>query len=596
MALVLTAPPNGGIFEKSIAVCMERVMENYSDEESLVKTQFENFVNKIRLSKDCRSADWLETILSQLEQADQDLDKHSSIFRKITGSMTFGIRRIQNGIVQLLWTAYSPEKQFVLKDFLLSKVIDEKDIPDGLSEGSTSSLELLILFNNVALRSLEEVEKNKKQVPDPVIAPKEDASVTLLKAELARKQEEVDKMKKDFQELKDMMKNLTATPKKGKNKSSYSSDSNIDDSDESGDSDGSYKLTSYSVLNRPTLWDQECDNGSGVNMMQMDEYMERKKAQKRIYSKNSKTLTMEQMIRLICEGKGLLLYDVLGCEQWLTLRKSSSTRVLAMRVKRGVGPDGLSKASLSILNEAPRIFPQSCRHFEGFIREQITLASNARRLAVDRDAVKSIDDKVDVLNTFRDKMIRRIQLVMGEQAMYTTETEHHVTLWSVLLHFLIVIWNYAITADKFQYLVSSEVDTRWEREFAYKCRVTNNKTVQEVEESMKFLLYSCQNPKCGAFGMSANYCCFCTPMVQSASVGGSQRGFTRKQRDTAFKAWQATVPNGQPKSITEFLATHPQYQKTAPSGNTIGSLSAEAAWEMLACNQKLIKAPRVTGM
>ncbi len=443
-------------FDKVIKVCVEKTLENCKDEDSLAKSQFIKFEGKIKLTRDGRlgaEGNWLDHLLTLLEKADQDLERHITIFRKITGVMTFGWKRILEGLESLLWSSRNSENMFVLKEMLLAKGVNEADIPSGLEEDKLDKLALLILFNNVVLNCFSKLEATKAI---PVV---EDPKVKTLRDELKRKDADMALLQKQFKELQESLSELKiGLSKKGKR--DYQSDQS--ENDDSGDSDASMNST-YKEARRKALPVVVGNTACGSNP-DIEEYMVRKVSQREMYDKDRRPITMEQMIRMICDtGKGLIIYDILGNEHMVSMKKGSSTRVLSCRVKRGKGPDGVNKASLSILHDAPKIFPQSNKHFDGFIREQMTLASNARKAPRNRDIISQIDDKVDILNTFKDKFVRRIQLVMGEVG---SEKTQHVSLWAVLLHFLIVIWNTAITSDRFAYLISTEVDSRWEREFS----------------------------------------------------------------------------------------------------------------------------------
>jgi hypothetical protein len=523
-----------------------------------------------------------------LEKAEEDLEKHSAIFRKITRAMTFTTKYIQRVLDNLFWTASDLENQLVLADMLMEGGVAELEIPAGLCEDEPVKLLLLILFNHVALKCLSQVVNIKSA---PVM---EDSQVTRLKEELRIRDADIAWLQKQFKELQDSVKDLKLGQRSQVRKGGKSSDS--DDSTLSDDSEDSVasKNNTYKAAFRKGcgLFEKSLPKYLSSDMT---EYLERKSAQQEMYNKDRRPITMEQIIRMVCEtNKGLLVYDILGVEHYVTAKKGSSTRVLSCRIKRGKCPDGIYRGASSILHDAPKIFPQSSKHFDGFIREQLSLASNARRAAMDKDFISSIDDKMDVLNLFKDKFVRRIQLVMGDVG---SEKVQHVTLWSVLLHFLIIIWNIAISSDKFEYLISTEVDSRWEREFSDKCTIVNGQTFQGIEESLKFLLYSCQNPKCGAFGMPANFCLFCTPLATTTTTpaGGPSNSFSKKEKEAAYQAWKLTIAAPQSTHISKFLLAFPKYVSTAVAATSSAkTLSAEAAWSMLASDQRLIKAPRVT--
>jgi hypothetical protein len=233
-------------FDKVIKVCVEKTLENCKDEDSLAKSQFIKFEGKIKLTRDGRlgaEGNWLDHLLTLLEKADQDLERHITIFRKITGVMTFGWKRILEGLESLLWSSRNSENMFVLKEMLLAKGVNEADIPSGLEEDKLDKLALLILFNNVVLNCFSKLEATKAI---PVV---EDPKMKTLRDELKRKDADMALLQKQFKELQESLSELKiGLSKKGKR--DYQSDQS--ENDDSGVSDASMNST-YKEARRKAL-------------------------------------------------------------------------------------------------------------------------------------------------------------------------------------------------------------------------------------------------------------------------------------------------------------------------------------------------------
>ena len=168
-----------------------------------------------------------------------------------------------------------------------------------------------------------------------------------------------------------------------------------------------------------------------------------------------------------------------------------------------------------------------------------------------------------------------------------SEQAQHVTLWSVLLHYFVVVWNTAITNNKVSYLTSLEMEYRWEREFAPMCVVIQGQTFQPIEEAMRFLLYCCPNPKCGAFGMCASFCHWCAPIQEKVVTNP----FTKAVRDQAYLTWKAAVPKGGKASHADWLKANPKY--ATPTQSTSQALPICEAYAYLALNQGMVEVPKI---
>ena len=165
--------------------------------------------------------------------------------------------------------------------------------------------------------------------------------------------------------------------KKGKSHTSdkSSSDNSGDSEEDSEDSDSStFSKVKHSVLVAK-------DKLVGTDSEEKRNYMERLITQRSIYNKERRHISMEQITRMMTETKtGFIMYDILGNEHMVTLKKSSASNIKSLKVKRGRGLDGKSRLSMSILDEAPNIFPRSYKHFGVIMDEQIGLASKILRI------------------------------------------------------------------------------------------------------------------------------------------------------------------------------------------------------------------------
>ena len=122
---------------------------------------------------------------------------------------------------------------------------------------------------------------------------------------------------------------------------------------------------------------------------------------------------------------------------------------------------------------------------------------------------------------------------------------HHVTRWAVLLHFLIITWNTAMTRGEFKYL-TLDFDNRWNQEFEALIQETNGRTLARIDDCMKFLLYVCPTKTCGSLGFCAEFCFYCKTPVKgvgtavTAQLGSKAPGF--------YKAWTAYLAIGTNKT------------------------------------------------
>jgi hypothetical protein len=83
-------------------------------------------------------------------------------------------------------------------------------------------------------------------------------------------------------------------------------------------------------------------------------------------------------------------------------------------------------------------------------------------------------------------------------------------------------------------------------------------------------------------------------MITDNTITTPANTFNKKDKEAAYQAWKLTVAAGQSTHITQFLLAFPKYVNAAKTTSTKVNLSAEAAWTMLASNQKLINPPRVS--
>jgi hypothetical protein len=236
-------------------------------------------------------------------------------------------------------------------------------------------------------------------------------------------------------------------------------------------------------------------------------------------------------------------------------------------------------------DEARNILPRSRLQFESFIREQKDLLWHSSQTNEDRA------DTAKILSKFEAKMKRRIEVVMGRLGS-PSKMGQHITLWSILLQYLIVTWNGAMVRGEPKLLLK-DLDHRWEREFQDKCSFANGTSAQPIEDSLKFLQYRCPNPKCGALGMCAELCCFCQDGSVSASKSGSTFKHSLADTDKAFKAWAAKVKAGGKTNKAAFYVANPDYAPQAgATSKSSARMTVPEAYAMIDSIQSTIATPR----
>ena len=218
------------------------------------------------------------------------------------------------------------------------------------------------------------------------------------------------------------------------------------------------------------------------------------------------------------------------------------------------GPPGRqSPDECGMLLRSDNIFPRSRTQYKDFMREQLGhLDRKASSLTSSRDqaAYMSTAENIRILRRFDEMFIRRIELVMGE---WHQPNSHHISRWEVLLHFLLVTWNTAMVRGDFNILIT-DFDIRWTREFESRTVVSHGRTVARFDECMKFLIYTCDTPTCGAWGMCNQWCFYCKTSAKSTSTAKILSNSANY--GAAYKAYLASLgTNKATASKALFLAT-----------------------------------------
>jgi hypothetical protein len=257
-------------------------------------------------------------------------------------------------------------------------------------------------------------------------------------------------------------------------------------------------------------------------------------------------LTMCQLVSTIRSKEGLIIFDVAGSAHSVALQKDVHNKTLNTEVTLLSGPFGKrDKNQCGVKERCPNIFPQSRVQYLDFMREQTDMLQRISKAALvnkDYSAYQMINEDLATLYQFNEQFSRRVELVMGGVGMHKP---HHITRWAVLLHFLIITWNTAMTRGEFKYL-TLDFDNRWNQEFEALIQETNGRTLARIDDCMKFLLYVCPTQTCGSLGFCAEFCFYCKTPVKgggttaAALVGNKAPGF--------YKAWSAYLAIGTNKT------------------------------------------------
>ena len=277
---------------------------------------------------------------------------------------------------------------------------------------------------------------------------------------------------------------------------------------------------------------------------------------------------------MIRSKSGLIIYDANYSAHSVSFKKDSFNNALTFDVSMLHGPPGKrAPESCAASLASGYIFPRSRPQYRDFHREQerhLNRSAAAALAVKDYDLYHKISENTTILQRFHEEFSRRIVLVMGE---WESLKSHHVSRWAVLLHFLIVTWNTAMVRGDFSYLIA-DFDNRWTKEFEPRTTLSNGKTVARIEECLKFLIYTCDTPACGAGGMCNQLCFHCKTTSKTASALSKATASEKSEKNKYWNAWNDYLkglgPNKSSGTKELFFATTAgaPFAKFAKSGAT----------------------------
>jgi hypothetical protein len=252
--------------------------------------------------------------------------------------------------------------------------------------------------------------------------------------------------------------------------------------------------------------------------------------------------------------------------------------------KRSVGECGVRFESL-------HCFPQSHAQLEDFFAEQFDfLHDMSARSGEDmsQQALVKIHSISVAMTNFRRMILRLCDVVL------LPYPKLHITIYAVILRFLLVTWNMAMAHDDIDLLTTS-FQQRFERDYQPLLFGANmGETVQGIADAMTFIHYICPSHHCSAVGMAAEHCFHCSIGVHCSGGGGGGsdkdggKGFT----EAAYKAWRGKIESkGSKEDITRAA-----FKKTLPLSTSAAPTRAQArtvvsTYTALARNQSVICAP-----
>ena len=224
------------------------------------------------------------------------------------------------------------------------------------------------------------------------------------------------------------------------------------------------------------------------------------------------------------------------------------------------------------------VYPKSRGHVEGFFLEQRRLFRMMRAECLSKAERVQHDVDAEHIRLFEGRYLLRVESVMGRVGDEHTD---HITRWSVLLHYLIVVWNAAFVRRNPSALLVG-LDEIWELHF--KRMVADSfggVPFVSISESMKLLMYFCPKAKCGAKGYCEEMCLMCGSF---SAPGGSGTAPLSSSEQTAcnlaYEAWKqlpAQMATGASASRPAFYASSAgkQYHRAA------GTATPKTALEVL---------------
>ena len=316
-------------------------------------------------------------------------------------------------------------------------------------------------------------------------------------------------------------------------------------------------------------------------------------AQRNNFDKDARPLSIAALTRMVQSPEGLTMFALNGGQYKVKLsnaQKSSGIKRLLYTL--AVPPDG--KRSVEECGErynALHIFPRSQAQLEAFLSEQqsfLHAAVAAKGKSISSENLLDAHNMTVEITEFRRKLMRLCETTL------TPYPRQHITIYAVILRFVIITWNTALAHNDIT-LLTSNFETRWERDYkSLVFRGDDGETVQEIAEALAFLQYICSTQACSAIGMAPEHCFFCNIGVYCSvstkdTTHGKDKGF-----EEGYKAWRAKLKSGEDM-------TRETYKRSLPAGGAKASAPARARQQVLTVSstysalsrdQSVIAAPR----
>lgn len=315
-------------------------------------------------------------------------------------------------------------------------------------------------------------------------------------------------------------------------------------------------------------------------------------AERSNFDPDARMLSITALTRMVHSPKGLTMFALNGARYSVTLvnamKVSGLKRLLITLISPPFGTKSISMCGERVTARA--IFPQSAEQVEVFLSEQQGFLHDTVTImgkGVSSENLMLVHGMTVQITEFRRKMARLCQTTL------LPYPKLHITIFAVILRFMISTWNMAIAHDNIE-LLTLDFETRFEREskpLLFGC--SEGATAQGIAESMAFLQYICPNQQCSAIGSAAEHCFYCGVGVHCSQGGRDSDTINqndRKAMEAAYQTWRAK--QGGSADITR--AAHKKTLSSSPSAQPKArkTLTIVSTYAALARDQSIIAPPR----
>jgi hypothetical protein len=291
-------------------------------------------------------------------------------------------------------------------------------------------------------------------------------------------------------------------------------------------------------------------------------------------------MRMDQLSnQLWAKSRGLKIFACNGAIYEVRMPTSTSGRVDGG--VRGVllyGPtmELRKPEDCGMMHNLVSIYPKSRAQVESFFLEQRRLF-RMKRAECDSEIQRvKHDEDGEHIRHFEGRFLLRVESVMGRVGH---EHADHITRWSVMLHFLLVVWNTAFVRGTPSVLLVA-LDDIWELHFKRMVADSyDGVPFVSTSEAMRLLMFYCPKAKCGAKGYCEEICIMCGSFSSGGRGSIPLSSAEQAACNAAYEVWKqlpAQKATGASTTRSAFYGSVSGKQYHRAAGSAAPKTAAEA--------------------